>query len=449
MSQDTYLKTPPGIMLVLKLFTDHQLRYILHKCDHIFAGENKNLDILFVNDDEYHRAAQLLQQHGFVIRLSEKVEKYKQMYTGMVDGILYSIHLHREIAWHGIKAVDKQEVYARSQALHPLIRVPSVEDSILIHAGHVLFENFRITERERKYLLQYHNEGVDKMYIDAHARKMGWYGGLKKVITTSSVSPAAISTTWARKLGGEPGTTLYLGVKMAKRCLRALSLQRKGCLISLIGVNGSGKSTLTRKVLQEYEPLTKHLRKQQYYYYFGWEPTFFLTKILSKMMRKKNKSIFQETALNQKLKTFDLKQELLFLYAFGEFYYRYLSHIRPKLRQNHLVITDRYFYDLFGQYPYARNSYIMKLLLPLFPRPDATFHLDIDFEALARRKKTDRSQQDIEENERTALPAWYLLQQQENYRLLARKLNISIMDSSKSLDACARRIIEETWRKML
>ena len=42
-----YKKTPKELMKVINLFGDNKLNYILFKCEHIFNGENKNLDIIF------------------------------------------------------------------------------------------------------------------------------------------------------------------------------------------------------------------------------------------------------------------------------------------------------------------------------------------------------------------------------------------------------------------
>ena len=95
---ERYLQTPKVVMELLELFQSKNLEYVLFKCDHIFEGQNKNVDILFRTMADYRAAGQLLAQQGFIVRLSEKIEKYKTMYTGLVGEKLYSIHLHREIA---------------------------------------------------------------------------------------------------------------------------------------------------------------------------------------------------------------------------------------------------------------------------------------------------------------------------------------------------------------
>ena len=104
MDLTTYQQTPKAITYLLNIFKEHHLNYLLFKCEHIFAGENKNLDILFETEQDYYTAGRLLEQQGFAVRLSERIEKYKTMYTGFCGQELYSIHLHREVAWHGLKA---------------------------------------------------------------------------------------------------------------------------------------------------------------------------------------------------------------------------------------------------------------------------------------------------------------------------------------------------------
>src|SRR3989338_934541 len=130
-----YQKTPEGIMYFINHFHKHNISYILFKCDHIFGGMNKNLDILFETDIDYKKAAYILEQHNFVIQLSEKVEKFKTMYVGLYKNNPshpLSIHLHREVAWHGMKALDKEPLFQRKQTITQLIIIPSIEDSILL-----------------------------------------------------------------------------------------------------------------------------------------------------------------------------------------------------------------------------------------------------------------------------------------------------------------------------
>lgn len=450
---NSYKQTPDAIGEVLELFHRHDIKYLLFKCEHIFAGENKNLDILFETNSAYKEAARLLKLEGFVIRLSERIEKYKTLYFRFRNGVPCSIHLHREIAWHGMRALDKELVFRRQRKISQLISVPSREDSLLIHAGHVLFENFRITNKEQEVFALLRSPTIGRNYLKRQLRKNHWEQGFWEVLrtarTTQPLPPQKVLLLWLLKLSQEPSTFLYLLKKGARRLLRSVPLGRTGCLIACIGVNGSGKSTLSRKVLEAYTPCTEHLGKKQHYYYYGWEPRFFLTRIGSRFLQKKKKALFKNVVLGRKVRKFDFFQEILFLYLTFEYYYRYLVDIKPKLQKNILVVTDRYFYDIYGQYPYAVHSKILPLLIKYFPRPDATFCLTAPASELQQRPKTDRNAgRQIIELERTVLPKEYLQKQQRNYEALARIVPLQQLNTDESINKTCQKVVDRTWRRM-
>ena len=446
-------KTPPELKGIIELFNRNSLSYILFKCEHIFKGQNKNLDILFETDKDYRKAADLLEEKGFLLRLSERIERYKLMYCGLVKGRLISIHLHREIAWHGIKALDKIPVFERKKIVTPQIIIPSVEDSILIHAGHIIFENFRITEKERDILNRINDSGIDRAYIKQQLVKNHWKIGFQKVMKVrerpSPFPKADIFISWLCKLSPEPSTVFYLSKKWIIALLRKVDFRRKGCLITLSGVNGSGKSTLSRRTLEKYEELTKHLGVRQHYYYFGWKPEMPLTKLLSKLFKRQDHSLFKSINYREGIKRFDLFQELLFSYSFAEFYYRYLRNVRPLLINGDLVITDRYFYDFYGQHPYAKNSLVLRPLLKLFPKPDFSYILEVELEKIINRKKVDKDKKEINQIQREVMPIPYLQRQIENYFHLITLLKATRMENDGNLDENVQRIIDDSWGKLI
>lgn len=452
-----YLNTPVGIMRVLEIFQKHGLKYILFKCDHIFDGQNKNLDILFETTSDYRQAAALLEQQGFAVRLSENIERYKTMYCGFFDGIMYSIHLHREIAWHGMIALDKKAVFAHARRVNTLIVLPSLEDSILIHAAHVLFENFKIRDRERdcfiKFFIKLEEASIDRDYIRWQAQKNGWQKGFQRVIHSDKLagqlSKIEIFFFWAKKLWKEPATISYLFQKAARIPLRKMSLQRPGCLIALMGVNGSGKSTLAKRTLEQYQPLTSHLGKKQQYYYYGWEPTFFLTKFVSRILHRNNKKLFSEMNFSKPSPSFDLFQELLFVYLFFEYYYRYLRHLRPRLRRGDLIISDRYFYDIYGQYNYSPNSLILPFLLRIFPRPDFSYVLATEVNTLISRGKIDRNSEGVRQITRQVFSSEYIRQQCQRYAALPSLVSARVIDTKNRPQDCAQKIVAETWKAVV
>ena len=157
-----------------------------------------------------------------------------------------------------------------------------------------------------------------------------------------------------------------------------------------------------------------------------------------------------EKNISDKNEKFSIKQETLLLYQFIEFYYRYLIQIKPKLNKNDLVITDRYFYDLYGQYPYVKRSLIFPLLIKLFPKPDFTFLLDAKPEELQKRGKTNkRNQEKIEKIEREVLPLEYLHKQRENYFKLTKVIKIQIINTENDSKKSVNEIIDQIWKEMV
>ena len=158
------------------------------------------------------------------------------------------------------------------------------------------FENFKITSREKIFLDQYSLPTTDKEYISSQLKINNWKRGFDFLILhkekAGRIPTAKLAFFFGEKILLNPSTWPHFSRKVLRIISHSLYRPRKGCLIVLVGVNGSGKSTLARKVLEQSEPLTKHLGIKQGKYYFGWSPEFFLTKCLSHIFKKKDKKIF-------------------------------------------------------------------------------------------------------------------------------------------------------------
>src|SRR3989338_4950371 len=134
----------PELYSVVVLFHQHNLQYNIFKCEHIFAGKNDNLDILFLTEQDYHKAGSILKEQGYILYLSERIERYKEMYIKVEGAVLFAIHLHREVSWHNLRILNKRDIFQRKRQEDDYISIPSSEDSLLIHVSHIIFENFSI-----------------------------------------------------------------------------------------------------------------------------------------------------------------------------------------------------------------------------------------------------------------------------------------------------------------
>lgn len=451
----TYQKTPVELLKIINLFNENGIDYLLFKCEHVFDGKNSNLDVLFRNGQNYNNASNLLKKKGFVLYLPEKVEKYKRMFVKVIKNQLYAIHLHREIAWHGLKALDKELVFQRKNKLNKLIAIPSKEDSLLIHSAHILFENFKIKERERQLISGYLQEKNDWQYINFQLRKNGWKKGFYKLLNRfkkdENPPNREIINNYLNKLIKNPSEAVYLFKKMIKRLLTKIDLRRKGSLVALIGVNGAGKTTLTKETLKKYAAISNFFNGQ-FGYYFGWEPFLPITKIISKGLKRKNKNVFNE--LNKKesgLKSeFSLIKEAILVYNYIEYLSRYVFIIYPKLRRGKLVFTDRYFYDLYAQYNYAPKSRVIRLLFSIYPKPDYLFVLDAKLETITKRDKNTEifSKTIIKSSQRKVHEADYLKEQKERYDFLCGYFDGEFLNTEKPIDLNISQIIQKTWIKL-
>ena len=160
------------LLRMINLFRRNKVDHILFKCEHILEGQNKNLDLVMRNRTDFHKASYLLEKSGYALYMPESTEKYKKMYVKVTDK-LYAVHIHREVAWHGIKAMDKEIIFERKIKIAPGIFVPSPEDSLMIHVAHIIFENHKIG-RTKKRLLKIVKGKVDWKYIGGRLKKVGW-----------------------------------------------------------------------------------------------------------------------------------------------------------------------------------------------------------------------------------------------------------------------------------
>ena len=426
--KDITASMPSELQLILKLFDQHAVAYLLFKCEHIFQGQNKNLDVLLRIVDDYNNASHILEQQGYVLYLDEQVEKYKKMYVYFDGRAVSAIHLHREVAWHGVIALDKENIFERAKG-----RTPSPEDSLLIHSAHALFENFRVSKYHLTLLETYKQEAKDWDYIDKHLSELGWKKAFYSFLPGFSITPEIILKAYLGRLQKDPCLFLTLLKKVFRASLRKLSLRRRGYLLCLIGMNGAGKSTTKEKLLETYQPLSAFI-VGQYGYYFGWKQSL-LGKLFNSPKPGKKK-LFDKVS-EEKIKSFDSFQEFLFLFMYFKFLARYVKEVYPHLRRNELVVCDRYFYDLYGQYPYSERSKLLKIL-PI-PRPDKLFLLDATVDVVMKRDKAGKAIRVVQPREK-------LEGQHRRYLIAAKKNKATIVNTEHNFQENISIIIETSWK---
>ena len=448
-------KIPKKYGQILKKLGDSNIDYCLFKQTQFANDWIGGLDILFKNKSDYESAISVLLEYGYKLYFTEKNEPYKTMLCKYEEGFLQIMHMHRAVGWLGMVIMDSYNVVENRVKKGELVYLPRDEDILIIHSGHILFENYEIKEYESEILNKLiYKESLDWNYINNAVKRYNWYGAFHEFISNfRSLSNSTIFKTKVvpikfkksfivksnlKKLLYKPlRTKFFLAKQFIQFFTKRINPRRKGILIVFEGVNGTGKSTLSNAVSEYYSTLTNKIRLNFNVYYFGWRPLLPTTKILSKVFNQKGGGIYKKSSSDKVIKStpkFDLKMELFFLYVFIEDYLRYLFHIRPNLRRREIVICDRYFYHMYGQYPYAKNSFLMKFLVKIFPNPDVTFLLTAPVNVLMKRRK-DISKQNLE-------------RQNENYLdILKLKKNVFVI-SGKDVDGSTEFVVEHSWEIM-
>ena len=164
-------KIPEVYKIPLKILKKSKIDYVLFKQTEKYNTPIGGLDILFRSNKDYKRAMKVLQKNKYQSYLTEKNEPFKTMLIKYEKQFMLILHLHRRIAWLGIKTLNQKKVTERSKKMNSLVSIPSKEDQVLIHAAHILFENRKITQTEKKILK---NKNLDDDYINSQLEKYKW-----------------------------------------------------------------------------------------------------------------------------------------------------------------------------------------------------------------------------------------------------------------------------------
>lgn len=450
------LKIPIAYAKPLQLFKKFELKPVLFKQTPFRNHEIGGLDVLFGSLLDYSKAINYLKQKGYVEYLTEKNEPYKTMMVKFEpkENMLLVLHLQRKIAWYGVEVASAKKITKRAKIYkaYPGVYLPCYEDILLIHAGHILFENYKVHGYEQSIFKHIQKKGkqCNQGNLKRQLRRYGWekicYALVKRITNKKTIkrpyrlpTPVVLKANLKKFFAHHFLRNVFF---LAKQCLqyatKRLSLRKKGTLVVFCGVNGSGKSTMTQKTLEQYTHLEEKLNLPKDTYYFGWKPLFPLTKLISFFTTRNGKSIYaeavkQEVNKEQPKPKPTLLQELMFAYLFFEYAFRYYMHIYPRLRKRSLVVCDRYFYHVYGQYPYAPQSKCLSLLLKGFPQPDALFLLQPKLKVLKKRRKDVTPE--------------HLAGQQQRYQLLIDQFPEFSIIKDKNINKIISLITKKTWQK--
>jgi thymidylate kinase len=158
-------------------------------------------------------------------------------------------------------------------------------------------------------------------------------------------------------------------------------------MIAVLGPDGSGKSTLIEKMKVLFQDVFKvgshgvkvfHIRP-------GLFPT--ITELLKKKSHSAEKSSLLREAWNAPSSTISFARLLCF---WADYVLGYFVKILPELGSYHVVVLDRYYYDLLidpSRYKIRLPHRVMKAFFAVLPTPDIAFVLDAPPEIIYPRKR--------------------------------------------------------------
>lgn len=167
------------LKLIAEINQDNKFSFFYLKSFRYYPFVDHNLDLVILDKEEAF-IEQLLQK-GFkpYPNLADIREPWKKFYQHPSTSVL--LHLHRQVSWNGIIALDKTEVFARCRKTTVQdveISIPCPEDHFLIMAAHCLFENYYLNLGEILQLNHLLNTGLDFKKIYSYLHQYHWRNGL-------------------------------------------------------------------------------------------------------------------------------------------------------------------------------------------------------------------------------------------------------------------------------
>lgn len=208
-----------------------------------------------------------------------------------------------------------------------------------------------------------------------------------------------------------PQTLRSSAIRLRHACDRIL--RPTGGWIAFMGPDGCGKSSVIEAISSEFAPAYRGVVR------FHMRPNFL------KVRPGERAPVLDP---HGKPPRGFLMSIIKGVYMASDYYAGYLARIRPAMMRTHLVISDRYFYDMLvdsKRIRYGGPKWLLRLIGKIIPKPELTLLLNAPPEVLYSRK------QEVAFEE--------VVRQQQAYLELARSLSsVVVIDAAQPLEAVIR-----------
>lgn len=174
---------------VTEVFCRKGLKFFPMKTFRSYPYTDDDIDIVMVNRERARTYIDSLQEIGYSFRLNRSVlrEPGKRFYVKRDSHAKIKwlkIHLHFCVSWNGIEFLDAAKVWERLRTINILgqeIRVPGIEDELLIISAHAIHENSYITIGELLHLrnLFFQVRTIDTEYMFDVSKRYNWSFALR------------------------------------------------------------------------------------------------------------------------------------------------------------------------------------------------------------------------------------------------------------------------------
>ncbi|KPK02987.1 MAG: hypothetical protein AMK71_00295 [Nitrospira bacterium SG8_35_4] len=444
----------------------------------------KDLDILLA-DDKFEYAIQLLQDNGYKIKNTERLNPYKTVLIKYVEGKIFLLDLHRRLVYHGLIYLSHENILKNSRKMGDYF-LPSDTDLLLILLFHNIIGKSTIQDKHYEKIINL-SKSIDREYA---ARVLSRYG-TDKIFFNIITRLEELKKDQDKLLNIRHDIFMSIYKKNIPSWFQVRYLKikkyfyykfnRLGLLITCLGVDGAGKSTMAHELAKVFNQNNCFRASVQYmgpwgHYHFKvlnnclYNSKQFLTtrEFISKIFSKKYSrvGIFEILKISYKqiaglnmtedeIRNHSIMRNDSRIYLFMryirslisttfffvlltiEMYTRYLK-IYRKLRFGQIVVTDRYIYDLMvgamhevGQTHKRFRSFLCKM----FFKPDIVFLLRNSPEEILMRKND--------------LTKTNLIAIQEIYDQMSNRYEFINIITDKKQSVLAREAIEANFDKII
>lgn len=466
-------------------FYDAGINDIMIKSCGILPYTSDNLDVL-IKPECKHKAITVLQKLGYV-RLVNLEEPFKFFFRKFNMGReICTIHLHERVGWGGIPFLDDNSLWKRCRrsAKDSLLKIPSVEDGLLITAAHAFFENREVKLADLVIILRYFEEyDVDWDYMESIAKKRGWlYGLYTTLMVCAHLARELYEREYidqkklrkmARAVKGTRLLSFYLRAMVHPRkikmpfhlplfwgsihaCLQAMfdrdveglkriqrfayfmstkfkeifgvSLQR-AMLITFSGIDGSGKTLQAEALMQALR--VSGIKTCMVWSRVGYSPVLKLFADFARLFLHKSDGSGVSKQYSGRLKKQKRSAKILYLLLiYSNLILYYWLKVRISLFLGRVVVCDRYILDAMADMdPFDRWKIGEKFML-LCHRPDMPFFLEVPVKVALARKKDE-------------IHAPYFQDRVDIYQQLAKKFHLLTRDATGRPEVLSEQILSE------